>query len=155
MDIKAKSCCVTGHREIPAEKMDYVKQELKREVQVALEDGYKVFLTGFADGVDIIFAWCVIERRDEYPDIFLEAVMPFANRVKRLKKDERELLSQCNGVKVICEKYQRDCYFQRNRYMVQQSSRIIAVYDGRGDGGTLLTMDYARAMGRDLRIIEM
>ena len=33
------------------------------------------------------------------------------------------------------------CFIQRNRYMVGESKRVIAVYDGRG--GTLFTMRYA------------
>jgi uncharacterized phage-like protein YoqJ len=155
MDYQGKICCVTGHREIPADKLDNVRRELQREVDTALNDGYRVFITGFAEGVDMLFARCVNERRGEYPDIFLEAALPYANRSKRLDKDGKELLSTCNGVKIICQEYQHDCFFQRNRYMVQQSSRVIAVYDGRSEGGTLFTMDYAEALKRDLRVIEI
>jgi len=150
-----KTCCVTGHREIPADKLDYVKRELEREIKAALEDGYREFITGFAEGVDILFARCVNERRGEYPDIFLEAAIPYAGRIKQLDESGRELFAQCNGFKTICAKYQPDCFFQRNRYMVQHSSRVIAVYDGRAGGGTFFTMDYARALERDLHIIEI
>lgn len=153
--MQRKTCCVTGHREIPAGKLGYVTRELEREVKSALEAGYRTFLTGFADGVDMLFAWTVDEQRQHYPDIFLEAALPYANRAKYLNKDERELLEKCDNIKVICEKYRRDCYFVRNRYMVQQSSLVIAVYDGRADGGTTFTMDYARTMERDLRIIKI
>ena len=103
----------------------------------------------------MIFAEIVIGQRGQYPDIFLEAALPYASRTKKLDKTEQELLASCNGVKVICEKYRPNCFFQRNRYMVQQSSRVIAVHDGREDGGTFFTMDYARIMGRDLRIITI
>jgi len=150
-----KSCCVTGHREIPADKLDFVKQELDREVRLALMEGYRIFLTGFAKGVDILFAECVSTRIGKYPDVFLEAVLPYPGVVNKLTMDERALLSKCSGVKTICEKYQHSCFFQRNRYMVGQSSRVIAVYDNRAGGGTLFTMDYARAMDRDLRIIQI
>jgi len=150
-----ETCCVTGHREIPADKLDYVKRELEREIRAALEDGYREFLTGFAEGVDMLFARCVNERREEYPDIFLEAAISYAGRIKRFNKDGRELFAKCDGFKIICAKYQRDCFFQRNRYMVQKSSRVIAVYDGRAGGGTFFTMDYARNLERDLRVIEI
>jgi len=150
-----ETCCVTGHREIPADKLDYVKRELEREIKAALEDGYREFLTGFAEGVDMLFARCVNERRGEYPDIFLEAAIPYAGRIKRLDKVGRELFAKCDGFKIMCAKYERDCFFQRNRYMVQNASRVIAVYDGRVDGGTLYTMEYARTLGRDLRIIAI
>ena len=44
---------------------------------------------------------------------------------------------------------------ERNRYMVSQSQRVIAVYDGREKGGTLFTMRHAHAMGRDVRVISI
>lgn len=33
-----KTCCVTGHRDIPAERIAYVEQELRREIQTAIEE---------------------------------------------------------------------------------------------------------------------
>jgi len=150
-----RSCCVTGHREIPIDRLDFIKQELDREIRLALMEGYRTFLTGFAKGVDILFAECVSTRVDKYPEVFLEAVLPYPGVVSRLSVEERVLLSKCNGIKTICEKYQHSCFFQRNRYMVLHSKRVIAVYDGRAGGGTLFTMDYARSMGRELRIIEL
>ena len=153
--MKGKTICVTGHRQIPSDKLDYVRSELKREVKTALENGYRFFISGFAEGVDMLFARVVNEQRPHYPDIFLEAALPYANRSKNLDKDGQKLLATCDGVKVICEKYVPNCFFQRNRYMVQQSNLVIAVYDGRADGGTTFTMDYARAMGRELQIIKI
>ena len=44
---------------------------------------------------------------------------------------------------------------QRNRYMVNRSQRVIAVYDGRNYGGTFHTMRYAQSLGRDIRIIPV
>ena len=38
--METKTCCVTGHRDIPKEYLDYVEQELRREVQAAIEDGF-------------------------------------------------------------------------------------------------------------------
>ena len=49
--METKTCCVTGHRDIPKEYLDYVEQELRREVQAAIEDGYTRFISGFAEGL--------------------------------------------------------------------------------------------------------
>ena len=43
----------------------------------------------------------------------------------------------------------------RNRYMVAQSQRVIAVYDGREKGGTLFTMRAAHVNEREVRVIEI
>jgi len=47
-----KTCCVTGHREIPTDKEGEIRQKLHSEVLQAINDGYNVFISGFADGAD-------------------------------------------------------------------------------------------------------
>ena len=47
-------------------------------------------------------------------------------------------------MKIHAEQYYKGCYARRNRYMVDQSQRIIAVYDGRPAGGTAATVRYAK-----------
>ena len=64
-------------------------------------------------------------------------------------------MKACNGVKVTSDKYEPNCFFIRNRYMVQESSRVIAVYDGRESGGTLFTMRYAHALKKDVCVIQL
>lgn len=44
---------------------------------------------------------------------------------------------------------------QRNRFMVLQSRRVIAVYDGRERGGTLSTIRCAQRQNREVRIIQI
>ena len=48
-----QTCCVTGHRDIPAHLVEHVKQALCQEVRAAVADGYRYFLSGFAGGVDL------------------------------------------------------------------------------------------------------
>lgn len=89
MNIEAKTCCVTGHREISLHKLEYVAQELQREIDEAPRDGYRTFITGFAQGTDMLFARLVDARRGDYPDIFLEAALPYAGRIKQLHGTRR------------------------------------------------------------------
>ena len=64
----------------------------------------------------------------------LEAAIPYRNRYKRLMEDERTrgMLEACTKVEVISEEWASNVYMKRNRYMVGQADRVIAVYDGRG-----------------------
>ena len=78
--METKVCCVTGHRSIPAERIDYVKQALRREVLAAIEDGYTRFISGFAEGTDLMFAAIVAEEMEHRPELFLEAAIPYAAR---------------------------------------------------------------------------
>lgn len=45
------------------------------------------------------------------------------------------MLEACHDVVVIREEYQPSVYSHRNRYMVEHSNRVIAVYDGREKAG--------------------
>ena len=150
-----KTCCVTGHREISKDCMNYVKQELHRQVISAIEDGYTRFLCGFAEGTDLMFAAIVAEEMEHHPDLFLEAAIPYAGRIKTKNQQFHELLRACNGVKIVCEEYEHSCFMQRNRYMAGESQRVIAVYDGRDRGGTLFTMRYAHTLGKEVRVIRV
>lgn len=153
--MSTKTCCVTGHREIPADKIEYVKIKLKEELEMAIADGFTTFITGMAEGVDLLFAELVIEQKDKHPALFLEAAIPYRNRLNATGPFFRKCLEGCNGIKVQQESYNSDCFMNRNRYMVSLSSRVIAVYDGREKGGTLFTMRYAHAMEREVREIRI
>lgn len=150
-----KTCCITGHRDIPAERMAYVEQQLRREVLEAIEAGYTRFISGFAEGTDLMFAAIVAEQKKLHPELFLEAAIPYAGRLKTRNKQFHALLQACDGIKVMCREYTPSCFMQRNRYMARESQRVIAVYDGRDRGGTLFTMRYAHTMGKEIRVIRI
>ncbi len=67
----------------------------------------------------------------------------------------RLLLAKCSVVGVHSEAYTPYCYMQRNRFIVSQSQRIIAVYDGREKGGTLFTVRYALSQNREVHVITI
>ena len=150
-----KTCCVTGHRDIPEDRIAYVEQELRREVQAAIENGFTRFISGFAEGVDLMFAAIVAEEKARRPGLFLEAAIPYPGRLKSKDQQFQKLLKACDGIKVVCNTYSKSCFTRRNRYMVAESQRVIAVYDGRERGGTLFTMRDAHAAGREVRVIRI
>ena len=77
--MEQKICGVTGHREIPAEYMEQAEQDLRREIEKAIADGYTYFISGFADGADQLFARIVLEKAKENPALRLEAAIPYRN----------------------------------------------------------------------------
>ncbi len=151
--MKILTCCVTGHRDIPNDEMPYVSAELKREIQNAIADGFTHFISGFADGADLIFAEIVAELKSEYP-VTLEAAIPHRKRISTPNKSFHAILSECNIVGIHSEKYSVSCFNKRNRFMVEHSERIIAVYDGRLSGGTFFTINYANTLGKEVKIIH-
>ncbi len=147
------TCCVTGHRNIATERFDYVTTELYCEILLAIKDGYTHFISGFAEGVDLIFAEIVSELKVQYP-ITLEAAIPYRKRLHILTQTCKKLITQCNVIGVHSEEYVPSCFMKRNCFMVNQSARIIAVYDGRAKGGTAATLQYAARLGKESRIIS-
>ena len=140
---KERTCCITGHRDIPVEKVSYVQDQLYQELLQAIQHGYTHFISGFASGVDLIFAGIVVDLKSEYP-ITLEAAIPYPGRLNTPDKTFQHLLKKCDVVKVHTEQYSKSCYMMRNRYMVDCSALVIAVHDGRKSGGTVATIRYAR-----------
>ena len=150
-----KTCCATGHREILADKLAYVEAELRKAVVAAVDNGYTRFINGGAAGTDLIFAAIVAELKEQGHPLFLEAALPYLGRKRSRDQRFQKMLAACNEVKIFSEQYSRGCYFVRNRYMVDESSRVIAVYDGRDSGGTVYTMQYAHTKGRIVQVIKI
>ena len=149
---KEHTCCVTGHRNIPADKIQYVQIQLRQELLQAIQSGYTHFISGFAAGVDLIFAGIVADPKREYP-ITLEAAIPYPGRMNTPDEVFQCLLKECDIVKVHTDRYSKSCYMVRNRYMIDCSALVIAVHDGRKSGGTAATIKYAHKMERDVREI--
>ena len=120
----------------------------------AIQDVYTHFVSGFASGVDLIFAGIVAGLKQKYP-ITLEAAIPYPGRMNTPDKEFQRLLKECDIVKVHTEQYSKSCYMVRNRYMVDCSTLVIAVHDGRKSGGTAATIKYAHRVKRTVREIKL
>ena len=153
--MKEKTCCVTGHREIPEDKLAYVESELKKAVMAAVKDGYTRFINGGAAGADLLFAAVVAELREQGCPISLEAALPYRGRLNSRNPAFQTMISACDRIKVLCEESSRSCYYTRNRYMVDESDLVIAVYNGRDTGGTVYTMNYAQDKGKTVQVISI
>ena len=148
------SCCVTGHREIAGEKLEQVKERLRAEVEKAIEDDFFLFYSGFAEGIDHIFAGIVAEQKKKNKKLRLFAMLPHPDRERELNTNEesRKLLAACDCVKVHSPDFKDD---SNKIYMAEECYRCIAVYDGRPEGETAGVMEHARELERDLRIVAI
>lgn len=151
---REKTCCFTGHR---PEKLPWgnkendprclvLKKKIQDAVEVAYADGKRHFICGMARGCDFYFAEAVIALREEKGDVTLEAAIPCAMQSASWSAVHRtrweRLVEACDTKTVLQEGYTPYSMIRRNRYMVDRSSLVIAVYDG-SDGGTRRTLEYA------------
>lgn len=105
-----------------------------------------------ARGVDIWAAEIVLRLRNEGASIQLICACPYKGFEDRWsatwKSRYRSILQASNQIVYINPKYSPDCYQKRNIWMVDHSSRVIAVYNGL-PGGTRNTIKYAQKQGID------
>ena len=144
---KEKTCCVAGHRNIPADQTEYVKAELRKKVEQAIIDGYDCFLTDLMEGTDQLFAEIVSEICQNNETIRMEAIVPYQNRLEKLFAGETSspLLMACTETTVTSEKYSPNSYQANRREQLRRSSRMIVVFDGRDKGGTIRAIRMAHA----------
>ncbi|MPM58748.1 hypothetical protein SDC9_105581 [bioreactor metagenome] len=167
MNDKQKICCFSGHR--PA-KLSFgydeehpdclrLKIRLLSLIDEMSKKGVTTFLTGMAQGVDIFAAEAVIDIRRTYPEdkIRLIAVIPYEGQADRWNEKYREryfnILAKSDDVITLQHRYTDNCMLERDRYMVDSSAYLIAVYNG-SKGGTKYTIDYAIKKGLDVTIIN-
>lgn len=161
-----QTCCFTGHRpqNLPwgFDESDprciALKVRLSIAIQQVIKHGVTHFITGMALGVDQWAAEAVIEIKEAHPErsITLEAVLPCEDQAKKWRREAIEryhkILKRCDFVLPLQKSYTRDCMEHRNRYMVDHSQFVIAVWDG-SPSGTGGTVRYAKSLGKTVIVL--
>ncbi|MFR9543929.1 MAG: SLOG family protein, partial [Rikenellaceae bacterium] len=99
------------------------------------------FLSGMAQGFDMIAAEAVLKLRDEYDDVELIAVIPFEGQADNFSYEDQKrydrILDEVDQIIVTSPTYSGTrVYFVRNNYLADNASYIIAYSDGNGRGTT-------------------
>ena len=108
--------------------------------------------------MDLLCAMAVITRKKrkketDKGEIRLIAALPFKNQAEKWSKKDKEIyeeiLSYCDEIIFLSENYNKGCYHIRNRYMVDNSDKLICYFDG-SSGGTKYTVEYAEEKGLEI-----
>ena len=144
----------TGHRWYDFSQREALKARLKSAIISAHRQGITNFLTGMAIGFDLLAAEAVLEMRRSLPDITLTAVIPCLEQSKNFSPSNKQLyksiLARATHTIILSHDYHPRCFLERNRFMVEHSSLLIASYDGRPGGGTAWTVRHARQQGKPI-----
>lgn len=152
-----KTVCFTGHR---PEKLNFSEGDdrfktfrnlLFKVVNRLCELGYTQFISGMARGFDMWAAEAVCRLKTIEKSVSLVCAVPFPDQAKSWKPEEKArweaILNESDETANICDRYTRDCFHRRNRYMVDNSEVVVCLYDGT-KGGTAYTVDYALKKGK-------
>lgn len=154
--MKNKTCCFTGHREIPSEQREAIAQRLNTEIMKLIEQGYRYFGAGGALGFDTLAENVVLELREQYPQIRLILVLPCLSQSSSWSEPDKKAYEQikCKANKIVytSQDYTQGCMHKRNRHLVDNSSACIC-YLTKDTGGTAYTVEYAKDKG--LKIIPI
>lgn len=164
--LTSTTACFTGHR---PQKLPWgyneddnrcieMKYKLEKEIIGAIHKGYNNFITGMALGFDMICAETILKIQKDYPFIKLIAALPCKNQYKYWNTSQilryKKILSQCNYIRCLYENYNDKCMIDRNDFMINNSSLVIALYNGKV-GGTSYTIKNAKLKNLDVIIISI
>lgn len=153
------TACFTGHRPkaFPwgTDKSDPKCKILLGRLEAAIDDliskGCTHFIAGNALGIDSWASEIVLEKKKSNPEITLEIAQPFEGHNERLrnaeqKKEIQDILAAADLVHPVSTRERRqNAYLDRNKYMVDHSDFVVAVFDDKEEhtGGTWYTLEYA------------
>jgi len=161
-----KVCAFTGHRpnKLPwrydetDSRCVELKAVLAEQIRLLAEAGVTQFLSGMAEAVDTWAALSVLDLREKNPAIKLHCILPCTMQAEKWSASSRELyrsiLERADSVVYVSRDYHKNCMLDRNRFMVEHASTLLAVYNGERRGGTAATVRYARKSGREVIVID-
>ena len=150
MDLRAKTCCFTGHRSLSHEEKLKVAVRLREIIVEQIEAGVVFYGAGGARGFDSLAAQTVLDMKKEYPQLRLILVLPCEDQTREWRSEDiavyEDIKRRSDKVVYVSREYTPDCMHKRNRHLVDHSGTCVC-YLTRSSGGTAYTVDYARRKG--------
>lgn len=153
---KSKTCCFTGHRRLPKEKIEQIIIRLNQEVDNLISQGVTNFISGGALGFDQIVASLIVAKKEMGYKVKLIFALPCRNQDELWNAEQKKLyhglIGEADEIIYVSEEYSAGCMKRRNRHMVDNSAYCICARL-HPLSGTEQTVKYARQRG--LRIINV
>jgi uncharacterized phage-like protein YoqJ len=144
---------ITGHR---ADKLQTMNQQfIKTQLAHAFNDlNASLVIQGMCDGVDLLSAKIAYDNHIPY-----WAVRPWSGHTAPAGWRDYYLNARVYAEKVItlveAETYPGHWVMHnRNKWMVDNSDLLVAVWNGEKSGGTFATIKYAKSKGKDVWRID-
>lgn len=158
-------CAFTGNRpnKLPwgtderDERCVRIKEKIAEVIEEQYARGKRLFVCGMARGADTYFAEAAIKFRETHQCLMLEAAIPFRGQSDGWLVNDRirydRIIDACDCVTVVCRNPSRWAPLERNEYMVDKASTIIALSYS-GSGGTVYTINAAKRKKREIIVIN-
>ena len=128
-----------------------VRAWLDKTIERLAREGRTTFVSGGALGVDQWAALSVLS----YPFLDLVLALPYGDYGGNWPPESQAVLQgireKAKTVHIVCEgAYENWKNTERNKWMVDHSSLLCAVWTGQKDGGTAHCVKYAKAQGKTI-----
>ena len=148
--------CFTGHRPdvFPWKYSENdpglraLKRAILDEILTCISQDETGFMTGMALGVDMWAAEMVLFAKEQGLPITLHAAIPCEGQERVWPRSSqvqyKYILDHCDSSVTLSTRYTAACMQARNVYMVDHSNMVIAVHNGKKNGGTWNCIQYAK-----------
>jgi uncharacterized phage-like protein YoqJ len=155
---KNKTACFSGHRpeKLPAGGRESsraniaLKRLLYNEINASVDEGFRCFITGLSRGIDLWAGEIVLDLKAGNPAIKLATAEPYRGFTDNYKGRDKwlceSIYDEADARFYISESYNKQCMRARNYFMVDNSSKLIAVLSNLRSG-TGQTVRYAEKSG--------
>lgn len=165
--------CITGHRpsKLPGRYGYDIHNTAYQELGFAIQDVLQIELlknqdmkmeciSGMALGVDQLYVATADRIKHNHPiyKVLITAAIPCRGQEKKWPVPSREeyhkLLAKCDNVHYVTNgTFTPSCMEDRNRWMVDHSDTVIAVWNGKS-GGTANCVRYARQQKKTIYYVD-
>ena len=151
--MKNKTCCFTGHRELPVWGRKELAAKLEETIIGLIDRGIRFYGAGGARGFDALAAQTVLRLKGRFPHIKLILVFPCRTQTREWPaadvQEYERIKALADKVVYTSQEYTKGCMHRRNRHLVDHSS-VCVCYLTKKDGGTAYTVDYAEKQGLEI-----
>ncbi len=162
------NACVIGPtpKQFPFDyETDYISKavyqdELLKKAKELIENGYTHFITPMNIGAELDFADIIIFLRDEvYPEsgITLETVIAHPGLHKEYTGENWMtfigVFKSSDKKTLISKTPEPDCYEKSQKYAIDNSDAVIAVWDGSRESDVWKAIEYASGKGKNIQYI--
>ena len=114
------TCAITGHRVVLE---NFNQEKLKNDLAEIIKKGYSIFLTGMAQGFDLLCFKTLLSLKDEFPFIKICAVIPCAEQNKYYGASDKEnyeiFLKKADYIAKEDRTYFKGCMLIRNNFLIE------------------------------------
>ncbi len=155
---RARACCFTGHRSLPPDREDDIRETTRHVVRVLIRAGFRVFLCGGALGFDTLAERVVLEMKETEPDVRLILALPCRDQTRawmrlppdkasRALREYQRIKGLADGICYVNPFYFDGCMRERNRFMIEHASFCVGYYGGTPKSGAGQTWRMAQKEG--------